>query len=232
MRKLWEFINTINRPCDEIYLKKIYDLYLKNGISKFACWHTVERLRQIPHIEIENKIPFEGRILDIGCGRGGFSAYISLKSSKREIYGIDSNPARIADALKINKNIQGLNFLNCGLSELTLKNEKYDVILIMDILHHNTYEEQKEIITQFNNLLKDDGKIVMLEPGDYPFYRHYWIWLSDYILYPASTTCKYQTLNEWKNLYESFGFKLVDSEHIINRGFFFTRKIMVFEKNG
>lgn len=227
-----KFLSSINRYCDEIYLDKIDCLYKKAQVSKLARWHLIERLRQIPHLFIESKIPVSAKILDIGTGRGGFSIYSALKSDTRTVFGIDTDIKRFNDAVKVADNIKNCFFINTDLEGLKKKNEKFDVILSMDILHHNDYYEQHKIVRQMFSLLNDNGLVIVLEPGDYPKFRHFMIWLFDFILYfPFSTTCKYRNSLQWKKLFEKYNFNMLESYHIINRGYFFTRKVMIFEKN-
>lgn len=231
-KKIFWFLNTIYRECDKKLLENIDFLYKESKISKLSRWHLIERLSQIPHIRIESKIPESGTILDVGTGRGGFAVYTALKSSKRNVYGIDTDIKRLNDAIKVSQKINNCSFYNSDLNQLVNQGKKFDVILSMDILHHNTFKEQEKLIGLFLKLLNKNGKLVLLEPGDYPLFRYFMIWLFDFILYfPFLVTCKYRTENQWKTLFEKIGFTLLESEHITDRGLFFTRKIMVFEKD-
>ena len=226
----FEWLATINRKCDNQYIRKIAELY-EAEISRLAKFQLIERLRQIPHIEIEALLPKSGKILDVGAGRGGFAAYASLKSEARLIFGIETYKKRFNDGLKIMPKLKNFVMLDCDIDELLVKNEKFDAVLLMDILHHNKYEDQKKIIEKIYKLLVDNGKVILLEPGDYPKFRYFLIWLYDYLFYFLTMpTCQYRSEKEWTDFFENLKLTKKYSTQITNRGFFFTRKIMVFEK--
>jgi 2-polyprenyl-3-methyl-5-hydroxy-6-metoxy-1,4-benzoquinol methylase len=47
------------------------------------------RWASTPFAAVEAKVPTEGRILDVGCGFGVFSCYVGLRSTGRQVLGID-----------------------------------------------------------------------------------------------------------------------------------------------
>ena len=79
-------------------LISLFLLYRPQGIIK-ASW-TVLRILILPYKKLDSLIPGKGTIVDIGCGNGGFSNYISLFSSKRNVFGIDLSKKRIESAKK------------------------------------------------------------------------------------------------------------------------------------
>ncbi len=98
------------------------------------------------------------RILDIGCGEGLISSHISKNNFK---YGIDY--------LEINKNIENsfnkyIKFnLNYGLPESLLQEEKFDYILMLDILEHLL--EYQKVLSAAKNILNDKGRIILSLPN-------------------------------------------------------------------
>jgi 2-polyprenyl-3-methyl-5-hydroxy-6-metoxy-1,4-benzoquinol methylase len=98
------------------------------------------------------------RILDVGCGDGLFSELIKKGNTK---VGVDFIPE--SESIKKNLDEYYCNDLNEGLPEDIKKKEKYDYILMLDILEHlYNYEN---IIEQSKNLLKPDGKIIISLPN-------------------------------------------------------------------
>jgi 2-polyprenyl-3-methyl-5-hydroxy-6-metoxy-1,4-benzoquinol methylase len=74
-------------------------------------------------------------VLDVGCGIGTFSRFVQGK-----YLGIDANPRYIDYARRQNKHAdhefrQGLT------SDITANGERFDVVLLVDIVHHLTESE-------------------------------------------------------------------------------------------
>jgi len=98
------------------------------------------------------------RILDIGCGDGLFSEYIKNGNTK---VGVDFIPE--SENIKKNLNEYYQNDLNNGLPEEIKKKDKFDYILMLDILEHlYNYEN---ILDQSKELLKPDGKMIISLPN-------------------------------------------------------------------
>lgn len=98
------------------------------------------------------------RILDIGCGDGLFSEFIKNGNTK---VGVDFIPE--SDSIKANLNEYYQNDLNNGLPEDLKNKDKFDYILMLDILEHlYNYEN---IIDQSKELLKPEGKIIISLPN-------------------------------------------------------------------
>lgn len=53
------------------------------------------RWKLTPYREIAAVLPKAGRILDLGCGHGLLSLALSMGSDRREIIGVDHDPARV-----------------------------------------------------------------------------------------------------------------------------------------
>lgn len=98
------------------------------------------------------------RILDVGCGDGLFSSNISKNNYKA---GVDFIPE--SEMIKDNFDEYYQFNLNNGLPEKLKESEKFDVILMLDILEHLVDYDQ--IINTSKNLLKEDGKIIISLPN-------------------------------------------------------------------
>ena len=115
-------------------------------------------------------VPQQGKILDIGCGYGFMSYMLYFSSTKREITGIDYDEEKIETANHCFSKTTSVNFVHSDI--LNFNFEKYDAIILADVLHYLQPAEQDQVlekcITQLN-----PGGIVIIRDGDKDdVYRH------------------------------------------------------------
>jgi 2-polyprenyl-3-methyl-5-hydroxy-6-metoxy-1,4-benzoquinol methylase len=106
------------------------------------------------------------KILDIGCGWGK-NLKILEKHGYTNSFGIDISTEQIEIAEKNDiKNVKCINAIDF------LKNskEKYDVILLIDVLEHIEFEESIELIKLINGSLNDDGTLYIQVPNAYSLF--------------------------------------------------------------
>lgn len=98
------------------------------------------------------------RILDVGCGDGLFSEHINNKNEK---VGVDFIP--VSDSIKTNLNEYYQNDLNKGLPVEIKSKEKFDYILMLDILEH--LYNYDNLIKESKSFLKSGGRLVISLPN-------------------------------------------------------------------
>lgn len=101
-------------------------------------------------------------ILEIGCGTGEISNYIA-KKSKAKILGIDICEPFIKIAKSEYKN-QNLEYKVEDFLKFKSDSKKYDFIIGNGILHHLYFNIDKSLIIM-KTLLKENGKIIFMEPN-------------------------------------------------------------------
>ena len=107
--------------------------------------------------------PVKGRMLDIGCGYGFMSYMLSFTSPQREITGIDYDEEKIETANHCFSKTDRVNFVHSDVMEFAF--EKYDAIILADILHYLQPEEQKQLVEKcISNL--NPGGVVIIRDGD------------------------------------------------------------------
>ena len=110
-------------------------------------------------------------ILDYGCGIG-HNVNIVSKFNPSKIVGIDISEVSIEKA-KNNKNKfqNNINFISDNCEKSSINSNSFDIIYGSGILHHLKLEKA---IDEINRLLKQDGKIIFMEPlGTNPFINLY-----------------------------------------------------------
>lgn len=103
-------------------------------------------------------IPPKSKVLDIGCNNGNLRNFIPTC----EYYATDIDSNHINNLIK-----QGINAETADLNtqELPFKNEKFDYVLLLDILEHVL--NPKKLIQESKQRLNHNGKIIITLPNDY-----------------------------------------------------------------
>ena len=143
-------------------------------IGRFLSWFSP--LREIIGGRVMwLKIP-EGRkrLLDIGCGTGGFLA--QLRDFGWEVEGVELNPRGVRIAQQnygLTKVYQGI------LKEVCFPNEYFDVITMSHLIEH--LPDPIETLRECFRILKTGGKIVIVTPNieslAHKFFGRHWLGL-------------------------------------------------------
>lgn len=174
------------------------------GISFLSRLFLVLRLQMLPLMEMDEALPKEGKIVDVGCGRGHVCAFLSMISKKRKIIGVDSNSRLINEAKKIKSNNEKLSFEKKNIFNYNLG--EIDGAIMSDFLHHLSYNEQEVIIKNIYKNLKKNGTLVIKEIDADEKIRSKLSFLWDKFLYPDDKVC-YRNKKNWMDLVKKVGFE-------------------------
>jgi 2-polyprenyl-3-methyl-5-hydroxy-6-metoxy-1,4-benzoquinol methylase len=148
------------------YRKTLYTNYFTNQAGREYTAHQKEKFEQDRYHfgkEILNHLPADKtiRVLDIGCGIGGFLAACKL-AGYRNVEGIDLSEEMIKIANEFGVTEAKLGDLNEYLKD---KNAAYDVITGMDIIEHFTKDELLALIETIKKALKPNGMVIFRTPN-------------------------------------------------------------------
>lgn len=102
------------------------------------------------------------KILEVGCGTGDFTKRLAkIKTSETKITAIDITPNLIKLAKKTIKN-KKITFKTDSLHSLSFKNNFYDIVCGISILHHVSL---KKALKEIYRVLKPGGEIFFTEPN-------------------------------------------------------------------
>jgi len=104
-------------------------------------------------------LPLKGIILDLGCGYGFLCYMLQFLSSERTIIGVDYDEEKIDTASHGYLKTDRLQFHYADVTEFVL--EKYDAIVISDVLHYLKPEAQEILLIRCFESLNSGGKLII-----------------------------------------------------------------------
>jgi len=113
-------------------------------------WPIMDTIK--PHIKLATNI------LDLGCGSGRLAEFIS---KDQNYLGIDNSKELISLA-KANYENKNIKFKIGDAIESSLPKEKFDLVLLIAVLHHiPTKKLRFEVLKNINSALKPNGKLII-----------------------------------------------------------------------
>ena len=137
----------------EAYLQTMrtaFALHYRDGSDE---WSREAEMRQFPEFVCRHfTLPIEGRVLDIGCGRGDDVRYFSERCG--EVIGIDlfEHPAWIL----AETSHHNLSFV-CADLQTYQDNYPFDLILDNGSFHHQHESQYTPYLARIRSILKPDG---------------------------------------------------------------------------
>jgi ubiquinone/menaquinone biosynthesis C-methylase UbiE len=112
-------------------------------------WHTMA----IPRLP-----PLEGRrVLEIGCGRGGFSAY--LAASGAHLTGADFSPAAVEMAARRLDEHADAEAVVADIEAIPFERDAFDIVVSLDTIEHVPHPTRA--MAELVRVLRPGGKLVL-----------------------------------------------------------------------
>lgn len=114
---------------------------------------------------LQDYVPSQGTVLDIGAG---YCDFINQIRAARK-YAVDANPevARYC--------APEVQFLQVASAELLdLPDGSIDVVMASNLLEHLSEAQCAALLDRLEKLLKQRGRIILIQPNYYYCYRQYW----------------------------------------------------------
>ncbi len=123
----------------------VVDLFKRKPCSKYIT-------DEICKLERHNNIR---TVLDIGCGGGRYARYMSEKGFN--VFALDKNLAMIEATQN-----QNIRTLQCDMTKIPLKGQKFDLILCIGVLHNATSRSSFiKAIKEIKRLINKGGHIII-----------------------------------------------------------------------
>lgn len=134
--------------------------------------HVHVRWWSAPFRRLVALLPDAGRVLEIGCGHGLFSAYAALSGQDRRVVGVDIDAAKVAVGARAAARVPNL--------ELTVAPDgavptgPWAAVVVVDVLYLLPADAQRSLLTAAAAQVAPGGRLVVKEMGDSPAWKVRW----------------------------------------------------------
>jgi trans-aconitate methyltransferase len=119
--------------------------------------HGFFQRREAEEMLAQLRLRGDEKILDVGCGDGGITTLLSLRTPAGEVVGLD--PCLKCDQLCDTPPFPNLRFVEAKAESFSL-DEKFDLIVAIHTLHW--VKEQRQALENFYNHLKPGGRVYFI----------------------------------------------------------------------
>jgi 2-polyprenyl-3-methyl-5-hydroxy-6-metoxy-1,4-benzoquinol methylase len=199
----------------------IHDAYRKLGI-----WRGVYagiRMALCPLLDLEEALPMEGTLLDVGCGSGLLLQWLALgqKTGERRLIGLEVDSSRIELGRQVCMNLGIAERVDLSVKTFGEKNSPGGLaaVIFVDVLHHMDYDRQRSMIAHAFESLGDGGILLIKDVGTRPVLKYWYNYLFDAMTHVTHITQGkigyYRSQSGWENLLREQGFhpSIIDIEH-------------------
>lgn len=136
--------------------------------------HVAVRWWSAPFPAVADAVPREGRVLEIGCGHGLFSAYAALREPGRRITGVDIDVEKIAHAQAAAQAAGSDRLVFEAAPSGAVPEGPWDAVVFVDVLYLLPAQEQRRLLTEAVSHLAPGGTLVVKEMGTEPSWKVRW----------------------------------------------------------
>lgn len=137
------------------------------------------------------------KIVDLGCGFGGGTSYISDKSKNSTIIGIDINDDDLLIALR-SYTRPNINYMKAYAWDTTLPSESTDLVVNVECIEHNDFEERDLMLKEINRILVSNGLLMITTPNK-----------RKHIQFPSGSHFMEYEYDELQEIVSRFGFEFI-----------------------
>ena len=95
------------------------------------------------------------KILDLGCGIGSMLKFLKGNFNNSKFYAYDKSQKSLEYVKLKYPEVHCLENLNTE--------EKFDLIILTNVIHHVKSADRKELLSNISNLLEDNGRLLIFE---------------------------------------------------------------------
>ena len=133
--------------------------------------------------EINQFLPAEGNLFEVGCGFGLFGLYFARVSPHLVIRGIDVDEQRIRLARRARRRLGFDNVaFAVGDARTVRLPDALDGCYVLDLLHHLPRHAARSLIAHVYEQLRPGGVFIVKDVGTRPRYKMVFTWLLDVVM--------------------------------------------------
>ncbi len=134
------------------------ELEIMRSVEDDLWWYRALRRRVL---EALNALPAEFQLLDAGCGSGGMLARLREKFPRATLVGFDASEHALS---LTNARQLGVQLVCGSANQLPFENEKFDVVLSLDIICHRSVDDS-EALRESYRVLRRGGVLIVNLPA-------------------------------------------------------------------
>lgn len=164
--------------------------------------HPYDFLRSIiiPLKQIDDFIPQNGKVVELGCGQGVICNFLA-RNPNRLIIGVDIAPSRLSYT-----NFKNIKFIKADIRSYNATDASG--IIISDVLHHLSKNDQKYLLAKLSRSLKKGRVLIIKEIDKAELIRSKLSRFWDFIFYP-NDKIYYWNSKTLKNFLTKLGFEVL-----------------------
>lgn len=155
-------------------------------------------------------LPSKGRILDGGSGHGLMSLVLAAQCPDRQVQGMDHSANRVHMARQASQGLPNLSFKKGDFR--FLPSDSYAGIVLLDVLHYLSYEQQVKLFQDLFRKLRNDGVLLFRDVDRRPGLASLWNRFHEILMTGLGITqaegLHFRTGSEWERLACKAGFKV------------------------
>jgi SAM-dependent methyltransferase len=142
---------------------EVHDFYEKRARFELAKRANVESKRKEKNKKLDIILRIladekADRILELGCGRGGYLRNVSNRLNARFVVGVDFSKASLLGSEVLSPLIY-----NIEEGDLPLKDETFDLVLLLDVIEH--LFDPDHVLDEILRVLKRGGYVIITTPN-------------------------------------------------------------------
>ncbi|WP_018923915.1 class I SAM-dependent methyltransferase [Salsuginibacillus kocurii] len=104
------------------------------------------------------------KIMDLGCGHGGYLARLAQKKPKHSLFGVEMHADVLKEAQKRTEGYENVKLLHEKIEDLHPTNYNPDMVMLNNVLYYFPAEERLPIFKKAYDLLDAKGVLVVMSP--------------------------------------------------------------------
>lgn len=149
-------------------------LALYSGSRPSTRLHVRVRWASCPFPEVAAAVPMAGRVLEVGCGHGLFSAYLAVTSPARDVHGVDLDVGKITDAHDASARARerGVRLSFEAAPSGAVPEGPWEAVVIVDVLYLLHPADQRRLLADCAAQLAPGGVLLVKEMSERPRWKY------------------------------------------------------------